>query len=249
MVKSIRSPEYKEAKRRARYGGATLSIENQLSDFTDAAASALQTQVDAARKRNASKTATRTPYNFPAAVARNVRRGMCACGNSVTDADHIVPIEYAGKMTRKIMVILSEYFNSSEIADMPVADFLKSATNAQGLCNHCNNMKRDRFIATRNQKGFSIVAFLDNEKEIAKKLRGNDHMREIKAAFSSEIAAAKRKIRKAAAKVGEKIDERTLNASNYPALKEIENRRATCLRHGEYVAKSYFKAFLKSLEA
>ena len=249
MTLSIRSPEYKDAKRRAKFGGATTSIEEIIEshDFTDAAIASLEKEIDHARAKNSRKSTRRLPFDFGKAIKRNVTGGACACGNYANECDHIVPLEFAARMLRRDMVSLSVYLKNDEIATMSIADFLKSSTNAQGLCGHCNTRKAERFAAQVKRKSFDIVSFLETEAETKTAFRANPDQREAKRAFCNEIERAKMVIRRA--HEGPRLDERKLNASNYPTLKEIESRRGACLKHGVHVSKSYFKSFLKDLES
>jgi len=246
MAHSIRSAEFKNTVRRVRHGGATVSVEARIEngEFTDAAAAALEKKIDAARSRNARKSAIRAPHAFPKAVRRNVIGVQCHCGNRADNADHIVPIEAFGILKASMLPEIAAFLNDDNIRNMTRSEFMRSASNAQGLCSNCNNRRKERFIASKNKPGFTLLGYLKDEQEIAARFSANTDMVEVKARFSKELEQIKKKIRKNSET---RIDERTLNSSNYPALHHFHIRRDICLKFGIYMGKTEFAKEKKRL--
>lgn len=246
MAYSIRSTEFKETARRVRHGGATVSVEARIDagEFTDAASAALEKKIDQARARNGRKSAIRAPHTFSKAIRRNVIGVQCPCGNRADNADHVVPIEAFGILKASMLPAIAEVLKDDNIRNMTRGEFMRSASNAQGLCGNCNNRRKERFIANKNKPGFTLIGYLRDEQEIAKRYAANTDMVEVKAKFSKEEHTIKRNIRKNSEK---RIDERTLNASNYSELKAFEIRRNICLKFGVYMGKTEFAKEKKRL--
>ena len=246
MAHSIRSAEFKNTVRRVRHGGATVSVEARIDagEFTDAASAALEKKIDAARARNGRKSAIRAPHNFSKAIRRNVIGMQCPCGNRADNADHIIPIESFGILKASMLPEIADFLNDDNIRNMTRGEFMRSESNAQGLCSNCNNKRKERFIASKNKPGFSLIGYLKAEQEIAKRFSENVDMVEVKAKFSKEMHTIKRNIRKNSDK---RIDERTLNASNFEELKFFEIRRNICLKFGIYMGKTEFAKEQKRL--
>lgn len=246
MAHSIRSAEFKNTVRRVRHGGATVSVEARIEngEFTDAAAAALQKKIDAARSRNGRKSAIRAPHTFTKAIRRNVIGGQCPCGNRADNADHVIPVEAFGMLKASMLPEIAAFLGDESVARMTRGEFMRSASNAQGLCSNCNNKRKERFIADKNKPGFSLIGYLKSEQEIAKRYSANTDMVEVKAKFSKELHTIKRNIRKNSET---RIDERTLNASNFEELKFFEIRRNICLQFGIYMGKTEFAKEKKRL--
>jgi len=246
MAHSIRTKEFKETVRRVRHGGATVSVEARIDagEFTDAASAALEKQIEQARARNGRRSAIRAPHNFTREIRRNVIGTQCHCGNRADNADHIIPIEAFGMLKASMLNEIGEFLGDDNIRNMTRGEFMKSASNAQGLCSNCNNKRKQRFIADKNKPGFTLLGYLKAEQEIAKRFSENTDMVEVKARFSKELHQIKKKIRNNSEA---RIDERTLNASNYEELHHFNIRRDICLQFGVYMGKTEFAKEKKRL--